>query len=543
MKIRILSWNVREANNCDKRKVIKALIKKNKVDLVCLQETKVQEMTRGIIRSIRVGRFLDWETVDSRGSAGGIVVFWDNRVLEMIELEKGECSISCHFRNCEDGFTWTFIGFWDEKEKTNRLTLEEMEARREAREEYKNGMANAHRRRNNMERIRMNGVWKSEENGMSKGICEQLQNLDADALEVPFTEEEFAWDFVKEDVLRFFREFHDHENGFGERWLGWIKWCISTASFSVLINGTPKGFFQSSRGLRQGDPLLPYLFVIAMEVFSSFLKRAVDNGYIRAAVSGMRINLDKSELIPVGRVVDIDDLALDFGCKVGSLLSTYLGLPLGAPFKSVAVWDGVEERFRKRLSMWKRQYLSKGGRATLIQVLLSKWNWRFANEREALWNQVIRGKYGEDRGGWCTREVREAHGVGLWKGIRMDWDLVGARTSFSVGNGRRVRFWRDRWCGDAPLWGVGTLVFQEPKRLGGGGGGIILGCLQGKRVLGDVDDKVVWTETKSGIFSAKSLYLALEADCPISFPSSCIWKVWVHPKSAFLRGRPHGVRR
>ena len=85
----------------------------------------------------------------------------------------------------------------------------------------------------------------------------------------------------------------------------------------------------------------------------------------------MRINLDKSELIPVGRVVDIDDLALDFGCKVGSLPSTYLGLPLGAPFKSVAMWDGVEERFRKRLTMWKRQYLSKGGRATLIRSTLS----------------------------------------------------------------------------------------------------------------------------------------------------------------------------
>ena len=41
MKIRLLSWNVRGANNCDKRKVIKALIKKNRVDLVCLQETKI----------------------------------------------------------------------------------------------------------------------------------------------------------------------------------------------------------------------------------------------------------------------------------------------------------------------------------------------------------------------------------------------------------------------------------------------------------------------------------------------------------------------
>ena len=73
----------------------------------------------------------------------------------------------------------------------------------------------------------------------------------------------------------------------------------------------------------------------------------------------------------------------------------------------------------------------------LNKALLAKWNWRFANEREALWNQVIKGKYGEDRGGWCSREVREAHGMGLWKGIRMDWKLV--------------RFWRDRWCGDSPL--------------------------------------------------------------------------------------------
>ena len=74
MKIRILSWNVRRTNNCDKRKMIKALIKKNRVDLVCLQETKIQEMSRGLIRSLGVGRFLEWGTVDSMDTTGGIVV-------------------------------------------------------------------------------------------------------------------------------------------------------------------------------------------------------------------------------------------------------------------------------------------------------------------------------------------------------------------------------------------------------------------------------------------------------------------------------------
>ena len=60
--------------------------------------------------------------------------------------------------------------------------------------------------------------------------------------------------------------------------------------------------------------------------------------------------------------------------------------------------------------------------------------------REALCNQVIRGKYGEERGGWCYRVVREVHGVGLWKGIRMDYDFVGSRILFLIGNGRRVNF-------------------------------------------------------------------------------------------------------
>ena len=68
--------------------------------------------------------------------------------------------------------------------------------------------------------------------------------------------------------------------GFKEKWLGWIKWCISTASFSVMLNGSPEGFFRSSRGLRQGDPLSPYLFVLGMETFSLLVDRAAEGGFI-----------------------------------------------------------------------------------------------------------------------------------------------------------------------------------------------------------------------------------------------------------------------
>ena len=65
--------------------------------------------------------------------------------------------------------------------------------------------------------------------------------------------------------------------------------------------------------------------------------------------SGLKINLEKSELILVGRVENLDDLLDELRCKVGSLPSSYLGLPLGASFKFTIAWDGVEEWFHKRL--------------------------------------------------------------------------------------------------------------------------------------------------------------------------------------------------
>ena len=59
MKPKILSWNVRGANDNDKRKLIKSLIKSQRVDLVYLQETKIYEMSMGLVRNLRIGRFLD----------------------------------------------------------------------------------------------------------------------------------------------------------------------------------------------------------------------------------------------------------------------------------------------------------------------------------------------------------------------------------------------------------------------------------------------------------------------------------------------------
>ena len=68
--------------------------------------------------------------------------------------------------------------------------------------------------------------------------------------------------------------------GFGSKWVGWMWTCLSSAKFSVMVNGVPAGFFPSSKGLRQGDPLSPYLFVMGMEVLDVLIRRAVEGGFL-----------------------------------------------------------------------------------------------------------------------------------------------------------------------------------------------------------------------------------------------------------------------
>jgi hypothetical protein len=88
-------------------------------------------------------------------------------------------------------------------------------------------------------------------------------------------------------------------------------------------------------------------------------------------VSGLKINLTKSKLVPVDSVEDVGGLASIFCCRVSSLPMKYLNLLLGASFKAKSIRDGIIEKMERRLAGWKRLYLSMGGRITLIKSILS----------------------------------------------------------------------------------------------------------------------------------------------------------------------------
>ena len=95
-----------------KRKVVRNFISSQRVDLVCLQETKIQGMNKALVHSIGVGRFLDWKSLDAKGTARGILLFWDKRRLFLVESEYGSFSFSYLFRTVEDDFQWMFTGVY-----------------------------------------------------------------------------------------------------------------------------------------------------------------------------------------------------------------------------------------------------------------------------------------------------------------------------------------------------------------------------------------------------------------------------------------------
>lgn len=201
--------------------------------------------------------------------------------------------------------------------------------------------------------------------------------------------------------------------GFGGRWRRWIRGCVSSVNFSIMINGRPRGRFRASRGLRQGDPLSPFLFTMVVDMLGRIMDKGVERDLVKgfsigrdgvsishlqfaddtlfllddtranlgrvnallrffSECSGLKINMDKSSLVGINigseRVMELAD---QLGCSVGSWPMTYLGLPLGGNPMSLEFWNPVVEKMHKRLDGWRKGFLSRGGRVMLVQSVLS----------------------------------------------------------------------------------------------------------------------------------------------------------------------------
>ena len=171
---------------------------------------------------------------------------------------------------------------------------------------------------------------------------------------------------------------------------------------------------------------------------------------------------------------------------------------------------------------------------------------------------MIVGKYGQVEGGLCSKVVREGHGVGVWKAIKGRWEMFKTRTRFTVGLGNKVKFWKDKWCGDSSLresfpklysiafskdawvsdlwedcgWSLRftrQLHDWELEEVQA-----FLGRLLVHPLFVETDDVMVWLPTKDGAFSVKSFYSSLVNRRVEPFPYGIVWNSWVPSRISFF---------
>ncbi|GKC63795.1 putative RNA-directed DNA polymerase [Tanacetum coccineum] len=297
--------------------------------------------------------------------------------------------------------------------------------------------------------------------------------------------------------------------GFGAKWCKWVESFLSSSTMSILVNGSPKKEFNLERGVGQGDPLSPFLFILAAEGLNAIINEAAKKGIFSGIsignnrvcfeeVSGLRINYNRSKLYGVGvNDREIGEMARWMRCRVADFPFTYLGLPIGENMRRVGAWNPVVDKFKKRLSEWKAKTMSFGGRLTLVKSVLGSlplyyflmlrvpssvlknlerirkiFFWGGAGERKKLswvkWDMLLvahgvgglnigihgeSGRLGGVRGVEGDVNIRgEGRQI-----VKIGEELEGVDIDFAmsfkgvVGDGRDIGFWLDRWIGGVRL--------------------------------------------------------------------------------------------
>ena len=211
------------------------------------------------------------------------------------------------------------------------------------------------------------------------------------------------WAFLEETMRRM---------GFEEQWISWIMKCVTSVSYSILINGTSQGHFKPGRGIRQGDPLSPYLFILCAEVLSHMMHQAEATQQLKGIkicsrgpalshllfaddslfftlanqrsakaiqsilkryeeVSGQAVNLRKSA-ITFGRLVRPDtkrQMRHLLGIHNEGGGGKYLGLPEQFDKKKSELFRYIVEKVKEKTQGWSKKYLSQGGKEVLLKAV------------------------------------------------------------------------------------------------------------------------------------------------------------------------------
>nr|GEV96344.1 hypothetical protein [Tanacetum cinerariifolium] len=217
-----------------------------------------------------------------------------------------------------------------------------------------------------------------------------------------------SWEFLRNILIQF---------GFPSKMVKWIMTCVSTTKFSISINGDRICYFQGGRGLRQGDPMSPYLFTLVMEVLNLIVAKNIkDNEF--CSYSGLKANMNKSTVFFGGMTEAEQRHILDIApFPIGRLPVRYLGVPLITKKISATDCKPLVERVRDRVMDWRNRALSYAGRVQLIESVLSSmhvyWASVFFLPKNVIYeiNKILKGFL------WCQGELTRGKAKVFWKSI------------------------------------------------------------------------------------------------------------------------------